>query len=159
PRDDQRSARRHDLARPGGHHDDGRHPRDGLRPPGGPPRDLHGRGSHRRTERSHDVLRVAAVGARESLLVENPHSLMEVLMRRVLALILALPLAAGLAAPALAETTLEKIGRTGVLTIGTRTGSPPFAYVNRNNEWVGFSIDLVEQGVLPAIAKKVGKPV
>jgi len=59
----------------------------------------------------------------------------------------------------MAETTLEKIARTGTLTIGTRTGSPPFAYVNKQNEWVGFSIDLVEQLVLPAVSKKVGKPV
>ena len=58
-----------------------------------------------------------------------------------------------------AETTLEKIARTGVLTIGTRTGSPPFAYINQKNEWVGFSIDLVEQLVLPPLAKKAGKPV
>lgn len=58
-----------------------------------------------------------------------------------------------------AETTLEKIARTGVLTIGTRTGSPPFAYINQKNEWVGFSIDLVEQLVLPPLSKKVGKPV
>jgi len=62
-------------------------------------------------------------------------------------------------APVAAENTLEKIARTGILTIGTRTGSPPFAYVNKNNEWVGFSIDLVEQGVIPEVSKKVGKPV
>ena len=61
--------------------------------------------------------------------------------------------------PAGAETTLEKIARTGVLTIGTRTGSPPFAYINQKNEWVGFSIDLVEQLVLPPLSKKAGKPV
>jgi polar amino acid transport system substrate-binding protein len=58
-----------------------------------------------------------------------------------------------------AETTLEKISRTGALTIGTRTGSPPFAFVNKNNEWVGFSIDLVEQAILPVIAKKTGKEI
>ena len=58
-----------------------------------------------------------------------------------------------------AETTLEKIEKTGAMTIGTRTGSPPFGYVNKNNEWVGFSIDLVEQAILPLIAKKVGKQV
>ncbi len=62
-------------------------------------------------------------------------------------------------AAAAAETTLEKIARTGTLTIGTRTGSPPFAYINKQNEWVGFSIDLVEQLILPAVSKKVGKPV
>jgi ABC-type amino acid transport substrate-binding protein len=64
------------------------------------------------------------------------------------------------AAPAGAQSsTLEKIGQSGVLTIGTRTGSPPFAYVNSKNEWVGFSIDLVEELVVPALAKKLGKPI
>jgi len=58
-----------------------------------------------------------------------------------------------------AQTTLEKIEKTGAMTIGTRTGSPPFGYVNKNNEWVGFSIDLVEQAILPLVAKKVGKQV
>jgi ABC-type amino acid transport substrate-binding protein len=58
-----------------------------------------------------------------------------------------------------AETTLEKVERTGSLTIGTRTGSPPFAYVNKNNDWVGFSIDLVEKSILPVIAKKLNKPI
>jgi ABC-type amino acid transport substrate-binding protein len=47
-------------------------------------------------------------------------------------------------APASAETTLEKISRTGTLTIGARTGSPPFGFINDKKEWVGFSIDLVE---------------
>ena len=80
-------------------------------------------------------------------------------MKRGLALTLTAALALSLAAPAWAETTLEKIGRTGTLTIGTRTGSPPFAYVNRNNEWVGFTIDLVDQLILPVVSKDVGKPV
>lgn len=80
-------------------------------------------------------------------------------MRRVLAVVLTLALALSVAAPAFAETTLEKISRTGTLTIGTRTGSPPFAFVNKQNEWVGFSIDLVEQAIAPAIGKKLGKPV
>jgi ABC-type amino acid transport substrate-binding protein len=84
---------------------------------------------------------------------------MEVAMRRICALLLTLTLVTGLALPALAETTLEKISRTGVLTIGTRTGSPPFAYIDKNNQWIGFTIDLVEQGVLPAVVTKVGKPV
>ena len=80
-------------------------------------------------------------------------------MKRILAVVLALAVALSVAAPAFAETTLEKIARTGTLTIGTRTGSPPFAFVNKQNEWVGFSIDLVEQAIAPAIAKKLGKPV
>src|SRR2546422_5671510 len=80
-------------------------------------------------------------------------------MKRLLALLLTLAVALGGAAPAFAETTLEKIERTGTLTIGTRTGSPPFGFVNKQNEWVGFSIDLVEQAIKPAIERKVGKSI
>jgi ABC-type amino acid transport substrate-binding protein len=58
-----------------------------------------------------------------------------------------------------AETTLEKIDKSGSLVIGTRTGSPPFAYVNKSNEWVGFSIDLVEKAILPALNKKLNKQI
>jgi polar amino acid transport system substrate-binding protein len=80
-------------------------------------------------------------------------------MKRIVTSLLTVVLALTLAAPALAETTLEKINRTGVLTIGTRTGSPPFAYINKNNEWVGFTIDLVDQAVKPALDKKLGKSI
>ena len=81
-------------------------------------------------------------------------------MKKVLTLVLLLAVAAVVAAPAVAqEGTLDKIKRTGVLTIGTRTGSPPFAYVDKQNNWVGFTIDLVEQFVVPSISKEVGKPV
>ena len=58
-----------------------------------------------------------------------------------------------------AETTLEKIDRSAVLVIGTRTGSPPFAYVNKSNEWVGFSIDLVEKAILPVLHQKLNKQI
>jgi len=58
-----------------------------------------------------------------------------------------------------AETTLEKIDKSGILTIGTRRGSPPFAYINQNNDWVGFSIELVEKAVLPALSKKLNKQI
>jgi polar amino acid transport system substrate-binding protein/glutamate/aspartate transport system substrate-binding protein len=64
-----------------------------------------------------------------------------------------------LPAAAQQKATLDKIGETGTLTIGTRTGSPPFAYVNPRNEWVGFSIDLVEKAIVPAINKKLNKQV
>ncbi len=79
-------------------------------------------------------------------------------MRRMLSLTLGLAIALA-AAPALAQDTLDKIGKSGVLTIGTRTGSPPFAYVNAKNEWVGFTIDLVEQLVKPSVEKAVGKSI
>jgi ABC-type amino acid transport substrate-binding protein len=58
-----------------------------------------------------------------------------------------------------AQTALEKIDKSATLVIGTRTGSPPFAYVNKNNDWVGFSIDLVEQAILPVLHKKLNKQI
>ena len=81
------------------------------------------------------------------------------MLKRLVAVVIALAVLGAGVAPALAETTLEKIARTETLTIGTRTGSPPFAYVNSKNEWVGFSIDLVEQLVKPSIEKKIGKTI
>src|SRR5689334_7404972 len=81
-------------------------------------------------------------------------------MRRMLVVVLALVTVVAASVPAGAQSdTLDKIRSTGVLTIGTRTGSPPFAYVNKNNEWVGFSSDLVEQLVKPCVEKAVGKSI
>ena len=57
-----------------------------------------------------------------------------------------------------AETTLEKIKRTGTFTIGTRTASPPFGYINKQNEWGGFSIDLARL-VNAALEKKLGQSI
>jgi ABC-type amino acid transport substrate-binding protein len=62
----------------------------------------------------------------------------------------------GAAAPVLAETVLEKISRTGVLTAGTRGSSIPFAFINEKNEWIGFSIDLLE-AIRVRLEKKLAK--
>ncbi len=80
-------------------------------------------------------------------------------MKKIVAVVLALAVLGAGAGPALAQSTLEKINQSGTLIIGTRTGSPPFAYVNSKNEWVGFTIDLVDELIKPAIEKKLGKPI
>jgi ABC-type amino acid transport substrate-binding protein len=81
-------------------------------------------------------------------------------MKKTIALVLTLAVALALGSPAAAQQdTLEKIKSTGVLTIGTRTGSPPFAYINKDNQWVGFTIDLVEMLVKPSVEKAVGKSI
>ena len=77
-------------------------------------------------------------------------------MRRCVAMALASALLLGTAAPVLAEAVLEKIGRTGVLTAGTRGTSIPFAYINEKNEWIGFSIDLLE-AIRARLEKKLAK--
>jgi polar amino acid transport system substrate-binding protein len=86
--------------------------------------------------------------------------LKEVFMKRSLILMLVVVAALSVVSPALAQQdTLEKVKASGVLTIGTRTGSPPFGFINKDNQWVGFSIDLVETLVKPEIEKAVGKPI
>jgi ABC-type amino acid transport substrate-binding protein len=79
-------------------------------------------------------------------------------MKRCVAVGLAGLLLLGAAAPALAETVLEKIRRTGVLTAGTRGVSIPFAFINEKNERIGFSIDLLE-AIRARLEKKLGKPI
>ncbi len=64
----------------------------------------------------------------------------------------------GAAAPVLAETILEKLRGTGVLTAGTRSASIPFAFINEKNEWMGFSIDLLE-AIRARLEKKPSKPI
>ncbi|ACK71678.1 extracellular solute-binding protein family 3 [Gloeothece citriformis PCC 7424] len=54
-----------------------------------------------------------------------------------LAFTLALPLKSG------AETVLERVARTGVLTVGTPTDIVPLAYVNEQQELVGYSVDFL----------------
>ncbi|HWC03543.1 MAG TPA: ABC transporter substrate-binding protein [Methylomirabilota bacterium] len=78
--------------------------------------------------------------------------------RRIAAAGLALGVLLAGAAPALAETTLEKIGRTGVFVVGARTGSPPFGFIDKQNNWGGFSVDLAKM-VHQNIEKKLGKPI
>src|SRR5512147_2123719 len=80
-------------------------------------------------------------------------------MRRALHVTLAVAAILGLGTCALAaETTLEKINRTGVFTVGTRTASPPFGFINKQNEWVGFSIDLSKQ-IHKNLEKKLNKSI
>ena len=79
-------------------------------------------------------------------------------MKRCVAACLVGVLLLGAAAPVLAETVLEKIRRTGVLTAGSRGVSIPFAFINEKNEWIGFSIDLLE-AIRARLEKKLGKPI
>jgi polar amino acid transport system substrate-binding protein len=80
------------------------------------------------------------------------------LFRKAAGLVTALTILSGGVPATWAETTLEKIARTGALVVGTRTGSPPFGFRNKDSQWVGFSIDLAAL-VHNQVEKKMGKPV
>jgi len=79
-------------------------------------------------------------------------------MKRFGICVLVAVLVLGIAGLSGAETTLEKIKRTGVLTVGARSASPPFGFINKQNEWGGFSIDLARL-VNAALEKKLGQSI
>ncbi|MEL4897817.1 amino acid ABC transporter substrate-binding protein [Crocosphaera sp. Alani8] len=58
----------------------------------------------------------------------------------------------------LAGEILEKIKQTGVITAGTRKDAIPFAYINEEGEWVGYSIDVLEI-IRQDVEKKLGQPI
>lgn len=56
------------------------------------------------------------------------------------------------------ETVLEKINRTGVITAGVRTDAAPFAFQDRNGEFMGYSVEMLH--LIEAQAEKeLGKDV
>jgi len=61
-------------------------------------------------------------------------------------------------AAAQCPSTLDKIKNSGVFTIGVRNGSPPFSFINKQNERAGFSNDLAML-VHKAMEQKLGKQV
>lgn len=65
---------------------------------------------------------------------------------------------ASLAASSLAETVMEKVARTGVLTVGAPLGIIPFSYVNDRQELTGLSVNLVEL-IRSKLEAQVGRPV
>jgi len=63
-----------------------------------------------------------------------------------------------LAGPSLAETVVEKVARTGFLTVGTRFDAIPYSYVNDKGELVGYSMDVLER-IRKRLETRLGRPV
>lgn len=59
--------------------------------------------------------------------------------------VLGLILTLGFSSAAHGETVMEKVARTEVLTVGTRTDLIPYAYINDKQELVGYSIDILKR--------------
>jgi glutamate/aspartate transport system substrate-binding protein len=88
-------------------------------------------------------------------------------MRRLFLAVLALALAAAGADPGLAagpafvvpySGTLKRINDTGVVRIGHRENSPPFAFLDARRRPIGYSLDLCEI-VVEQIGAELGKEV
>ncbi len=63
-----------------------------------------------------------------------------------------------LSSMALAETVVEKVARTGFLTVGTRFDMIPYAYINDKGELVGYSMDVLER-VRKRLESRLGRTV
>lgn len=64
----------------------------------------------------------------------------------------------GIPGVSLAETVMEKVARTGVLTAGTRTDFIPLSYVNAEGKLVGYSIDILNQ-IKEQMEKELGRKI
>ncbi len=61
-------------------------------------------------------------------------------------------------APSYGESVLNKIERTGEVTMGFREGSIPFGFMNQKGEWVGFGLDIGYE-IAEALNVKFGKKI
>ncbi len=67
-------------------------------------------------------------------------------------LILATPLVG------LAETVLEKVNRTGTLTVGISLNQAPYSYINANNEIDGYSVNVLKL-IRSQLSETLGKEI
>lgn len=57
-----------------------------------------------------------------------------------------------------ASAVLERVRQTGVLVAGTRTDAMPMAYQQTDDQWVGYSIDILEQ-IRQQVQQQIRRPV
>jgi ABC-type amino acid transport substrate-binding protein len=67
------------------------------------------------------------------------------------------PSSAGPGESAAAEGTLDKIKRTGTITLGYRESSRPFSFVSEGGQPAGYSVDLC-MAVATSVSRQVGLP-
>ncbi len=80
------------------------------------------------------------------------------MVKKLTLLALTLVLTATSQTPSWAGEILEKIKQTGVITAGTRKDAIPFAYVNQEGKWVGYSLDVLDI-IRKDVEQKLGKPI
>ena len=56
-----------------------------------------------------------------------------------------------------AASTLDKITKTGIVTLGYREASPPFSYVDSNKRPIGYSLDICLK-VVDALKRELKRP-
>ena len=67
-------------------------------------------------------------------------------------------LSVGITATSYGESVLDKIGRTGKITIGHREGAIPWGFYDKKGNWGGFSLDM-GKCLVRDLEKKFNKPI
>jgi glutamate/aspartate transport system substrate-binding protein len=78
-------------------------------------------------------------------------------MRRLLTLLCAAVLAVGPAAADELTGTLKKVKDANRIVLGVRDGGPPFSYIDNNQKYVGYAIDICSK-VVEAVKKEIDAP-
>ncbi|MEB3312366.1 MAG: extracellular substrate binding-like orphan protein GrrP [Snowella sp.] len=80
------------------------------------------------------------------------------MLKKLSITLLSLLLVLGGTKATLAETVLEKVARTGVLTLGSDLDLVPYAYVNSKGELDGYTLNIVNL-IRQEVEQQVGRPV
>lgn len=79
-------------------------------------------------------------------------------MKRIFSLLMVTLFFLCLGSSSLAQGTLEKIAKSGEFSVGVRDGAIPFGFISKENEHVGFSVDMAKE-FQKALEEKLGKPI
>ncbi|MGI4861506.1 MAG: transporter substrate-binding domain-containing protein [Janthinobacterium lividum] len=77
--------------------------------------------------------------------------------RSCIALLVAVFSSAAIAQAVPASATLDSIRSSGVITIGVRDNSFPFSYLDNENHYLGFSVD-ISNAIVAAVRQKLAMP-
>jgi polar amino acid transport system substrate-binding protein len=80
------------------------------------------------------------------------------MLKRLFLAVLGFSLALSVVKPSVAETVIEKVARTGILTVGTDFDLVPYSYVNDQGELDGYSLNVVNL-IKEELQKQLGREI
>ena len=78
-------------------------------------------------------------------------------MRRLLGIVMAAALSMGAASAGELTGTLQKIKASNTIVLGVRDGGPPFSYIDNDQKYVGYTIDICGK-IVDAVRKELDAP-
>jgi glutamate/aspartate transport system substrate-binding protein len=78
-------------------------------------------------------------------------------LRKLLGIVLAAALYAGPASAVELTGTLKKVKDTNRIVLGVRDGGPPFSYIDNEQKYVGYTVDICSR-IVDAVKKEIDAP-